>query len=184
MTGNAAPTVNRSHAFVIGPPAGLTDSPEEGKIGPEARRAQQEGLPMKPGEAMILLLAAVGLGGVAATAFSPAVDASLLEGGEATESAGSPVQPANPLDRFTSGCSELIYGNLPRQSFSGDTTVLTMDLDIDAYTVTQANLEITRLMRRCGIILISTRERQEGGLTFIAEFSGGEALRLELKAPR
>lgn len=160
----------------------MTDCPEEGKIGPEAIWAQQEGLPMKPGEMMILLLAVVGLGGVAATAFYPDVDASLLSGG-GEDSPETPIQQTNPMDQLSSGCSELIYGNLPRQSFSGDTTVLTMDLDIAAYTVTQANLEITRLMRRCGIVLVSTRERPGGGLTFIAEFPGGEPLRLELKAP-
>ncbi len=141
---------------------------------------------MKPGELMVLLLAVVGLGGVAATAFfSPEFDAAaaLLQG-EAEGADESTVSSANPMDRLSSGCSELIYGNQPRQSFSGDTTILTMDLDSGAHTVTQANLKITRLMRRCGIVLLSTRERPEGGLTFIAELPGGRPLRLELKDPR
>ena len=84
------------------------------------------------------------------------------------------------LEMLESMCGDLIYGNLPRESFSGDTTVLTMDLDRSLYTVTQANLYLTRVLRRAGIEHLVTLERQEG-LTFLATFENGQPLRLELR---
>lgn len=137
---------------------------------------------MKPGEILVLVILIVCVGGVGVTAFTPGLDMTIVSG--RTDNAGEDGgEPPNPIDLLSSGCSGLIYGNLPRQSFSGDTTILTMDLDIAAYTVTQANLTITRLLRRCGITLLETRQRSEGGLTFIAVLPDGLPLRMELKAP-
>ncbi len=137
---------------------------------------------MKPGEVLVIMLLLICAGGIAVTAFMPGLNAGMISGG--TEGETSLVEnPSDPVDRLAQGCSALIYGNLPRQSFSGDTTILTMDLDIAAYTVTQANLRMTRLLRDCSITLIETRQRAEGGLTFIATLPDGSPIRMELKAP-
>jgi hypothetical protein len=90
-------------------------------------------------------------------------------------------EPERPqLERFEAMCGDLIYGNRPRESFSGDTTVLTMDLDMSLYTPVQANLYITRALRSTGIEHITTMERPGGGLTFVALFENDRPLRLEL----
>lgn len=137
---------------------------------------------MKPGEYLILLLLVVCAGGVLVTSLKPGPDTGLA--GLSPQVADSTeIAPARPVDLLSEGCSVFIYGNRPRQSFAGDTTVLTMDLDLAAYTVTQANLSITRLLRRCDITLLETRQRSGGGLTFLATLPDGKPLRMELKAP-
>jgi hypothetical protein len=78
-------------------------------------------------------------------------------------------------------CGELIYGNLPRETSSADTTILTMDLDCSLYTPVQANLHLTRAMRQVGIDHVLTLEKPDGGLTFLVNLENGEPLRLELK---
>jgi hypothetical protein len=137
---------------------------------------------MKPGEILVVLLVSVCAAGVFITALHPGPDSSLLS--TRTNGETPDAIPVGPLDLLSQGCSGLIYGNLPRQSFAGDTTILTMDLDIGLYTVTQANLTLTRLLRGCGITLHQTRQRPDGGLTFFASLPDGEPLRLELKASR
>lgn len=137
---------------------------------------------MKPGEYLIVLLLVVSAGGVLVTILKPGLDPGLA--GRESEVADSvEVVPSGPVDILSEGCSVFIYGNRPRQSFAGDTTVLTMDLDLAAFTVTQANLSITRLLRRCDIALLETRQRPGGGLTFLATLPDGKPLRMELKAP-
>lgn len=138
--------------------------------------------PMKPGEYLILLLLAVCAGGVLTTILKPGPDPGLA-GHSPRVADSTAIAPACPVDLLSEGCSVFIYGNHPRQSFAGDTTVLTMDLDLAAYTVTQANLSITRLLRRCDITLLETRQRPGGGLTFLATLPDGKPLRMELKAP-
>ncbi|MFO7625701.1 MAG: hypothetical protein R6V62_00415 [Candidatus Fermentibacteraceae bacterium] len=137
---------------------------------------------MKPGEYLIVLLLLTCAGGVLVTTLKPGLDPGLAV--RESEGADSVAQaPLSPVDQLSEGCSVFIYGNCPRQSFAGDTTVLTMDLDLAAFTVTQANLSITRLLRRCDITLHETRQRQGGGLTFLATLPDGKPLRMELKAP-
>jgi len=137
---------------------------------------------MKPGEYLLVLLLLACAGGVVVTALEPGIDPALanLEPAGADSVAHA---PQSPVDLLSEGCSVFIYGNRPRTSFAGDTTVLTMDLDLAAFTVTQANLSITRLLRRCDIALLETRQRPGGGLTFVAALPDGKPLRLELKAP-
>jgi hypothetical protein len=137
---------------------------------------------MKPGEYLIVLLLLTCVGGAVVTIFKPCLDPGLavLESEGADSVSHS---PQSPVDMLSQGCSVFIYGNCPRQSFAGDTTVLTMDLDLAAFTVTQANLSITRLLRRCDITLLETRQRPGGGLTFLATLPDGKPLRMELKAP-
>ena len=137
---------------------------------------------MKPGEYLIVLLLLTCVGGVLVTTFKPCLDPGLAL--RESEQADTVTQaPQSPVDQLSEGCSHYIYGNFPRQSFAGDTTVLTMDLDLAAFTVTQANLGITRLLRRCDITLLETRQRSGGGLTFLATLPDGKPLRMELKAP-
>lgn len=137
---------------------------------------------MKPGEYLIVLLLLACAGGVLVTTLKPDLDAGLAV--RETEETDSVAQaPLSPVDRLSEGCSDFIYGNLPRHSFAGDTTVLTMDLDLADFTVTQANLCITRLLRMCDITLLETRQRAGGGLTFLATLPDGKPLRMELKAP-
>lgn len=137
---------------------------------------------MKTGEYLIVLLLLTCVGGVLVTILKPCLDPGLAvhesEGADSVAHA-----PQSPVDMLSQGCSVFIYGNCPRQSFAGDTTVLTMDLDLAAFTVTQANLSITRLLRRCNITLLETRQRSGGGLTFLATLPDGKPLRMELKAP-
>jgi hypothetical protein len=101
---------------------------------------------------------------------------------------GDPVMPEEAvhqelsrLEELEMACGEVIYGSLPRESFAGDTTVLTMDLDRESFTPAQANLHLTRALARTGIDHLSTTERTEGGLTFTALLDDGRPLRLELK---
>lgn len=137
---------------------------------------------MKSGELLLSLLILASIAGVVIAALLPGPDPSLIMA--VTEDHENSHQSRSPLDILSEGCSPLIYGNLPRQSFSGDTTVLHMDLDVAAFTVTQANLAITRLLGRCGMILHHTNRRPDGGLTFVASLPDGKPLRLELKAAR
>lgn len=137
---------------------------------------------MKPGEYLIVLLLITCIGGVLVTILEPCLDPGLALP-ETEEADSVALAPQSPVDQLSQGCSVFIYGNCPRQSFAGDTTVLTMDLDLAAFTVTQANLSITRLLRRCDITLLETRQRQGGGLTFLATLPDGKPLRMELKAP-
>ena len=85
------------------------------------------------------------------------------------------------LEEVQQLCGHMIHGSLPRESFSGDTTVLTMDLDWDVFSPVQANLYLTRALANTGIEHITTRERPDGGLTFLALLDTGQPLRLELK---
>lgn len=137
---------------------------------------------MKPGEYLIVLLLIICIWGAVVTNKETRLDPGLAvlesEGADSVAHA-----PQSPVDMLSQGCSMFIYGNCPRQSFAGDTTVLTMDLDLAAFTVTQANLSITRLLRRCDITLLETRQRAGGGLTFLATLPDGKPLRMELKAP-
>lgn len=78
-------------------------------------------------------------------------------------------------------CGELIYGSLPRETSSADTTILTMDLDCSLYTPVQANLHLTQAMRQVGIDHVLTIEKPDGGLVFLASLENGKPLRVELK---
>jgi hypothetical protein len=85
------------------------------------------------------------------------------------------------LEELQLRCGDLIHGNLPRESSAGDTTVLTMDLDRNLFTPVQANLYLTRALDETGMEHLSTVERIDGGLTFLARAGDGQPLRLELK---
>lgn len=77
-------------------------------------------------------------------------------------------------------CMEIAYGDQPRISVSADTTILRMDLDEERYTVAQANLFLTRELRRCDCEHAATYRRPDGGLSFVASYPDGRPLRLEL----
>ena len=78
-------------------------------------------------------------------------------------------------------CGRVALGGMPRVQVRGDTTVLVMDLDGRLFSMTQANLYLTRALRSSGCPRFSTAARPDGGLSFLAAYPDGRPLRLELK---
>ncbi len=78
-------------------------------------------------------------------------------------------------------CGRVALGGMPRVQVRGDTTVLVMDLDGRLFSMTQANLYLTRALRASGCTRSSTTARSDGGLSFRASYPDGRPLRLELK---
>jgi hypothetical protein len=75
------------------------------------------------------------------------------------------------------------FGNVPRESFSGDTTVWVVDLDHDMYSLSQADLYITRILRKLNFSRIIARERETGGIVFSALFPNGQPLKIHFTSP-
>ncbi|MCD4707343.1 MAG: hypothetical protein K8S62_06360 [Candidatus Sabulitectum sp.] len=75
------------------------------------------------------------------------------------------------------------FGNVPRESFSGDTTVWVVDLDHNMYSLPQANLHVTRVLRRLGFRGIIVQERTTGGIVFNADFPNGQPLQIHFTSP-
>ena len=76
------------------------------------------------------------------------------------------------------------FGNRPSESFSGDTTVLKVDLDYNMYSQTQANLHVTRILRRLNFERIIAQQRQAGGIVFNADFPNGQPIQIHFIDPR
>ncbi len=75
------------------------------------------------------------------------------------------------------------FGGVPRDSFSGDTTVWVVDLDYDMYSIPQANLYVTRILRKLGFSEIIVEEREAGGLIFSANFPNGQPVQIHFTSP-
>ncbi len=75
------------------------------------------------------------------------------------------------------------FGGLPLESLSGDTTVWKVDLDYNMYSLHQANLEITRILRNLNFENIFVRERSAGGMIFSASFPDGQLIKIHFKNP-
>ncbi len=76
------------------------------------------------------------------------------------------------------------FGNLPKsESFRGDTTVVSADLDYIMYSVPQADLHITRTLRNMGFTRITAAETATGGIVFNAIFPNGLPLEIRLNRP-
>jgi hypothetical protein len=75
------------------------------------------------------------------------------------------------------------FGNVPRESFSGDTTVWVVDLDYNMYSLPQADLYVTRILRKLGFSRIFVTEREAGGIVFNADFPNGQPLRMLFTSP-
>ena len=76
------------------------------------------------------------------------------------------------------------FGNLPTESFSGDTTVFTVDLDYNMYSQAQANLYVTRILRGLDFADIIVRERITGGMVFSANFPNEQPIQIHFNDPR
>ncbi len=86
--------------------------------------------------------------------------------------------PPPPIESL---CGEVALGGMPRVQVRGDTTVLVLDLDSSFYTMSQANLHLTRAFALSGCTLLETRQRPGGGLRFTGLYPDGAPLRIELK---
>ncbi len=86
-------------------------------------------------------------------------------------------------DRLKQDIQPYHFGNVPRESFSGDTTVWVVDLDHNMYSLPQANLHVTRVLRRLGFSSIIVRERRAGGMVFNADFPNGQPLQIHFTSP-
>ncbi len=76
------------------------------------------------------------------------------------------------------------FGNLPKsESFRGDTTVLSADMDYIMYSVPQIDLHITRLLRNMEFTGITAAETVTGGIVFKALFPNGQPLEIWLNRP-
>lgn len=91
------------------------------------------------------------------------------------------IGPQGQLPDIETLCGRVALGGMPRVQVRGDTTLLVMDLDGSLFSMTQANLYLTRALRASGCTRFSTSARQDGGLSFQAAYPDGRPLRLELK---
>lgn len=76
---------------------------------------------------------------------------------------------------------KIALGRAPRTRISVDTLIYTIDLDIQIYTLTQANLELTRAIRQSGYSLVATRILENGILAFHIIDPSGVPSRIEIK---
>ena len=75
------------------------------------------------------------------------------------------------------------FGNLPRESFSGDTTLWVVDLDHNMYSIPQTDLHVTRILRDLQFTGITASERLSGGIVFRALFPNGQPLEISFTCP-
>jgi len=75
------------------------------------------------------------------------------------------------------------FGNFPRESFRGDTTVWVADLDHNMFSIPQTDLYVTRALRDLGFTDIRAAERASGGIVFNAVFPNGQAIEINLTSP-
>jgi hypothetical protein len=134
---------------------------------------------MKLSEVAVLLLTAAAVFGLVVMVVHPDAEAR-------PEEVPQPVRQEVAESTFGRECMEVGYGagQPPRiDSLSGDTIVMRIDLDTTRFTQPQANLRITRLLRRYDYDHRLTRRREDGGLSFLALRPDGYPLRIELKIP-
>ncbi|OPX28756.1 MAG: hypothetical protein B1H09_07370 [Gemmatimonadaceae bacterium 4484_173] len=132
---------------------------------------------MRAGEVWFLISVAVFLSGGIFTAVKAAPDMTVL-------------YPESQLPETLSVYDQLKleiqpyhFGGVPRESFSGDTTVWVVDLDYDMYSIPQANLYVTRILRKLNFSRIIARERETGGIVFSALFPNGQPLKIHFTSP-
>lgn len=75
------------------------------------------------------------------------------------------------------------FGNVPRESFSGDTTLWVVDLDHNMYSIPQTDLHVTRILRDLQFTDITASERLSGGIVFRALFPNGQPLEISFTCP-
>ena len=133
---------------------------------------------MRAGEKWLLISLVVFIAGGAFTAVKAMPD--MTEGG----SEGQPVEELSLYDLLKEEIKPYHFGNVPLESFSGDTTVLVVDLDYNMFSEAQANLHVTRILRRLDFDRITVQERMAGGMVFQAEFPNGQPLQILFRDPR
>ncbi len=86
-------------------------------------------------------------------------------------------------DRLKEQISPFHFGNVPRESFRGDTTVWVVDLDHNMYTIPQTDLYVTRILRNLGFTSIEAAEKAAGGIVFNGVFPNGQPLEINFTCP-
>lgn len=132
---------------------------------------------MRTGEIWILASMTVFLAGGIFTAVKAMPDMTELD----PES--RPLEELSLYDQLKQEIQFYHFGNVPRESFSGDTTVWVVDLDYNMYSLPQANLHVTRILRRLGFNDIIVSERIQGGMVFNAVFPNGQPIQIHFTAP-
>lgn len=132
---------------------------------------------MKTGEAGVITALAVLLAGGVFVGFSELPDAASASGEDLMQ-AELPV-----YDQLKIAIRPYHFGNFPRESFRGDTTVWVADLDHNMYSIPQTDLYITRALRDLEFTGIRAAERPSGGIVFNAFFPNGQPIEIQLTCP-
>ncbi len=133
---------------------------------------------MRAGEVWIVVSAAAFLSGGIFTAMTDMPDITELY------PENMPLAELSVYDQLKTEIQPYHFGNVPRESFSGDTTVWVVDLDHNMYSLFQADLYVTRILRRLNFSSIIAGERQAGGIVFSALFPNGQPLQIHFTSPR
>ncbi len=129
---------------------------------------------MKAGEAGVLAAAVLLVAGGLFVGFAPMPEGDLLEQQDIIE------EDLPVYDRLKASVRPYHFGNFPRETFRGDTTVWVADLDYNMYTVAQVDLLVTRKLRELEFTGITAREGEDGGIVFRALFPDGQPLEIQL----
>ncbi|MCK5786064.1 MAG: hypothetical protein KAH54_05855 [Candidatus Sabulitectum sp.] len=133
---------------------------------------------MRAGEKWFLISLVVFIAGGAFTAVKAMPD--MTEGGSESQQ----IEELSLYDLLKEEIRPYHFGNVPSESFSGDTTVLVVDLDCNMFSEAQANLHVTRILRSLDFDHITVQERMAGGIVFRAEFPNDQPLQILFKTPR
>jgi hypothetical protein len=132
---------------------------------------------MKSGETGILVALIVFVAGGLFTALKAMPDTPGEVSGE------QPRIELSVYDQLKQDIQPYHFGNVPRESFAGDTTVWMVDLDHNMYSIPQVDLYVTRILRRLDFSGITARERASGGIVFNAAFPNGQPLEIHFTSP-
>ncbi len=133
---------------------------------------------MRAGETWILVFLAVFVAGGIFTAVKAMPD--MAEEGLT----GQYHEELSIYDKLKEEIRPYHFGNRPTESFSEDTTVLKVDLDYNMYSQIQANLHVTRILRRLNFEHIIAQQRHAGGIVFNADFPSGQPIQIHFIDPR
>ncbi len=133
---------------------------------------------MRSGESWVIVAVVILFAGALFTAFKGMPELEMFD--------SASVQPIelSVYDQLKQDIQPYHFGNVPRESFSGDTTVWVVDLDHNMYSLPQANLYVTRILRRLGFSSIIVTERVTGGMVFKASFPNDQPLQIHFTSPR
>jgi hypothetical protein len=132
---------------------------------------------MKAGETAVLVSLAVFAAGGVFVAFTDSPSLEIMEEMIPHE------EPPSIYEMLQKEINPYHFGNVPRVSFSADTTVWTVDLDHNMYTVPQAVFFVTGTLREMGFTAITAAERGSGGVVFRALFPNGHPIRITFTSP-